>query len=163
MRKDVECTFGILKGRFRILKSGIRLHGVDVADNIWMIYCALHNMLLEKDGLTVNWDGEMGLFDYNEDSEQISFAMRRLKNSSLRKNYDSSGMGPVPIDEANCDEEEVGESYVVDDTPIINDVSTNGINDVHLSTRDFFRTKLVEHFDIQFKKNSVKWPCISNN
>ena len=26
LRKDVECTFGILKGRWRILKSGIRLH-----------------------------------------------------------------------------------------------------------------------------------------
>ncbi len=26
MRKDVECTFGILKGRWRILKSGVRLH-----------------------------------------------------------------------------------------------------------------------------------------
>ena len=46
MRKDVECTFGILKGRWRILKSGIRLHGVDVADNIWMTCCALHNLLL---------------------------------------------------------------------------------------------------------------------
>ncbi len=28
LRKDVECTFGILKGRWRILKTGIRLHGV---------------------------------------------------------------------------------------------------------------------------------------
>ena len=36
MRKDVECMFGILKGRFRILKAGIRLHGVPVADDIWM-------------------------------------------------------------------------------------------------------------------------------
>jgi hypothetical protein len=34
MRKDVECTFGILKGRWRILKTGIRLHGVEAADKI---------------------------------------------------------------------------------------------------------------------------------
>jgi hypothetical protein len=32
MRKDVECTFGILKGRWRILKSGIRIEGVDAVD-----------------------------------------------------------------------------------------------------------------------------------
>ena len=136
---------------------------MDAADNIWMTCCALHNMLLDKDGLTVNWDGDMGLFDYDEDSEQVPFSTRRLNNPFLRRNYDSSSMGPAPIDEADCDEEVVGESCVVDDTPIINNVSTDGINDVHLLTNDFFRTKLVEHFDIQFKRNNVKWPCISNN
>jgi hypothetical protein len=35
MRKDVECTFGILKGGWRILKSGVRLHGVDAVDSVW--------------------------------------------------------------------------------------------------------------------------------
>ena len=35
IRKDVECTFGILKGRFRILKAGMILHGVDVVNDIW--------------------------------------------------------------------------------------------------------------------------------
>ena len=35
MRKDVECTFGIMKGRFRILKVGIRLHSVKAENNIW--------------------------------------------------------------------------------------------------------------------------------
>jgi hypothetical protein len=35
MRKDVECTFGILKGRWRILKSGVQLHGVDAVDSVW--------------------------------------------------------------------------------------------------------------------------------
>ena len=35
MRKDVECTFGILKGRWRILKAGVRIHGVEQVDQIW--------------------------------------------------------------------------------------------------------------------------------
>ena len=38
MRKDVECTFGILKGRWRILKAGVRLHGVDSCDKIWKLF-----------------------------------------------------------------------------------------------------------------------------
>ena len=50
MRKDVECTFGILKGRWRILKTGIRVHNTKVCDNIWLTCCALHNMLLDVDG-----------------------------------------------------------------------------------------------------------------
>jgi hypothetical protein len=50
MRKDVECTFGIMKGRWRILKTGIRIQGLDNIDHIWKTCCALHNWLLEVDG-----------------------------------------------------------------------------------------------------------------
>ena len=50
--------FGIMKGRWRILKTGIRLEGVDSVDNIWLTYCALHNWLLEIDVLDDNWNGE---------------------------------------------------------------------------------------------------------
>merc|ERR1712197_335341 len=39
MRKDVECTFGILKGRFSILKTGIKLHGFELTDQIWLTCC----------------------------------------------------------------------------------------------------------------------------
>lgn len=52
MRKDVERTYGILKGKWRILKNGICLHRVDVVDHIWKTCCALHNMLLHVDGYT---------------------------------------------------------------------------------------------------------------
>ena len=34
MRKDIECTFGILKGRWQILKSGVRISGVHKIDKI---------------------------------------------------------------------------------------------------------------------------------
>ena len=57
MQKDVECAFGILKGRFRILKAGVRLHSVRSVDMAWLTCCALHNMLLEVDRLDVPWDG----------------------------------------------------------------------------------------------------------
>jgi hypothetical protein len=68
MRKDFECTFGILKGRFWILKTGVQVHGVEATDKIWLICCALHNFLLETNGLhkegingvPSNWEGELG-------------------------------------------------------------------------------------------------------
>jgi hypothetical protein len=50
LQKDVECMFGILKGRWRILNTGICLHTTEIVDNIWMTCFALHNMLLNVDG-----------------------------------------------------------------------------------------------------------------
>jgi len=55
LRKDVECTFGILKGRWHILKSGTRLQGVKVSNKIWKTCCALHNWLLEVDVMDDDW------------------------------------------------------------------------------------------------------------
>jgi hypothetical protein len=69
MRKDVECTFGILKGHFHVLKTGIHLHGTVNAEKIWCPCCALHNWLLEVDGLDAKW-GESG--NYDEDKTHIA-------------------------------------------------------------------------------------------
>ena len=102
MRKDVECTFGILKGRWRILKSGIRLYNTEIADNIWLTCCALHNMLLDVDGLSKSWNNgvrsrwelERGEFG----AEDIPFAIHRLVDPTgteefrLRQ-YDRSRFG----------------------------------------------------------------------
>jgi hypothetical protein len=52
-------TFGILKGRWRILKTGVRLAGVHAADSIFMTCCALHNWLLFVDGLDACWEDGM--------------------------------------------------------------------------------------------------------
>jgi hypothetical protein len=61
VRKDVECTFGILKGRFRILKNGILLQTQQQIDNVFHTCCMLHNILLTVDGLddwesNINWN-----------------------------------------------------------------------------------------------------------
>jgi hypothetical protein len=57
--KDVECTFGILKRRWRTLKTGIRLHNTEVADGVCVTCCAVHNMLLDVDGLSKYWLGKL--------------------------------------------------------------------------------------------------------
>ena len=83
LRMDVECTFGILKGRWRVLKSGIRFHNNKVApNNIWLTCCALHTMLLDVDGLSKawknvvhsHWELESGKFG----NDYVPVAIRRL-------------------------------------------------------------------------------------
>lgn len=51
MRKDVECTSRISKDCWHILKTGVRLQGVDTVDKVWLTCCVLHNWLLNIDDL----------------------------------------------------------------------------------------------------------------
>lgn len=68
VRKDVECFFGVLKGRFRILKLPILYRNKDEIDNMFFCCCILHNMLHAMDGLDtfeagVEWAGADGDHD----------------------------------------------------------------------------------------------------
>ena len=56
MQKDVECVFDIMKGRFRVLQYGLRLRKIEHCDNLWLTCCALHNLLLNVDGLDKGWE-----------------------------------------------------------------------------------------------------------
>ena len=47
---------------------------------------------------------------------------------------------------------------------VLNETSRNVINDVHKLPMDLFRKKLIEHFDILFQQNKIKWPrCVLKN
>jgi hypothetical protein len=105
MRKNVECTFGILKGRWRTLKSGVRLHRVDAVEYVWLTCCVLHNWLLEVAGLTEEWvsdvqqskwDGELGCLDFKCMQVEVPNALARLSlnHDPHNHNYDSLGFGP---------------------------------------------------------------------
>eukprot|EP00804_Cyclotella_cryptica_P000426 CCRYP_020668-RA/>CCRYP_020668-RA protein AED:0.19 eAED:0.16 QI:0/-1/0/1/-1/1/1/0/308 len=156
MRKDVECTFGILKGRWRILKSGIRLHGTDTVDCIWLTCCALHNMLLEVDGLdqpwdgviapTSTWEGELG--DLN--TEDVPLALRRLLSPAVVRNYDTSSMGL-----ATCSQEDSALENIINET---NEQLDTPVRQVHLLSMPFFRSRLVDHFDILWRRGQLVWP-----
>ena len=68
MQKDIECAFGILKGRFRILKYGMRFHKVEHCDMLFKTLCALHNLLIKEDRLDTNWMG----FEESLQEDQVS-------------------------------------------------------------------------------------------
>lgn len=151
MRKDVECTFGILKGRWRILKTGIRQHTKEDVDNIWFTCCALHNMLLDVDGLGKSWengvagyyDGQGGYHDYLDVQNNLAPEIfRRLHQSGNNpRQYDSSYRvnNAAPVDR------------------VIREV--NGPNSIRLFSREQFRQKLVEHFDYRFSVlKDIVWP-----
>ena len=80
----------------------MRLHGIEATDQVWMTCCALHNMLLDSDGLSGEWDhnvpsdweGELGDHNSSIVFDTLTFAGRLLAvtDSELRR-YDSSAMG----------------------------------------------------------------------
>lgn len=68
VRKDVECFFGILKGRFRILKLPLQYREHVNIDDMFMSCCILHNIIHAWDNRSewecdVDWQGEYGRLD----------------------------------------------------------------------------------------------------
>ena len=55
-RKYVECTPCILKGHWRLLKTGVHLHSTETIDLVQLTYCVFHIMLLEINGRDQSWD-----------------------------------------------------------------------------------------------------------
>jgi hypothetical protein len=112
-RKNGECTFGILKGRWRILvKTGIRLNRVECADKTFLTCRALHNWLLETDRLSTSWNNGIPTIDsewdgplgehHPEDNCIIPQAICNIHNPVAMRTFDLSGMGPgSDIDEAD--------------------------------------------------------------
>ena len=176
MRKDVECTFGIMKGRFRILKAGVRVHGVEAVDRIWRTCCALHNYLLEKDGLDERWeDGALSIWETEEfgGNEQAvfdrSFAIERLMNPQEYVRFDSSGMGTGTDVAQDLNDEETDISPLQHNSGKVYgrwETDSDGFRVVRELDWSYFRQRLIEHFHIMFTWNQVKWPKrnrVSNN
>ena len=74
VRKDIECFFGRLKARFRILKTPITFHKKSNIDDLFFTCVGLQNMLLDWDievGVRTSWEvePEFGLFQNEEDGD----------------------------------------------------------------------------------------------
>jgi hypothetical protein len=82
VRKDIECTFGILKGRFRILKVPCLLKSKEEVDNLFFNCCALHNEIMRDTHLNklwearINWDQEAGHHDICDIDKKLFIKQR---------------------------------------------------------------------------------------
>ena len=139
MRKDVECTFGILKGRFAILRHGIRTESIATCDKLWLTCCAIHNKLLFIDGLHENWEtGAKSYYEEEGNTEvRVPFAVNRLN----RHENEDDIVETTPTTIGQFDK------YTVDGKRIVSKMPLK-----------LFQERLVHHFDIRFKKNDIQWP-----
>ena len=138
MRKDVEFTFGILKGRFTILRYGLRFARIEQCDQLWLTCCALHNMLLFEDGLDKNWENGVASDWERFDSESsknsvIPFAISKLNRHFIDKSVEVQPEEPSGDLDHNFNKYTVGN---VSKMPLL-----------------LFQKCLVNHFDIRFKQN----------
>jgi hypothetical protein len=170
LRKDEKCTFGILKVRWQILKCGIPIHGTDCPDQEFLTCCALHNQLLDIDGLDERWkqgvqsiwstaydndDGETD--DMEEDSSLKSEiasvlpdAILRLQNPAAERRYGVSNY--ERMDQA---EDTPAPAVRIDSTTPGADDGNDGIVEVQKLSLNDFRHRLVVHFSIALERNEV--------
>ena len=142
-RKDVECCFGILKGRFRFLRQGILLQTQAKIDTAFFTCCILHNMILAADGLDKRWEDNVewdvlnpqpgnsdeGFDEVETPNQSISNQERRILERVAQ--YESA----IEIEhEGNEVDEEV-------------DVDFEGK-----------RMKLINHFKKAYDRGLVHWP-----
>jgi hypothetical protein len=100
VRKDVECVFGILKGRFRCLKLPLFYQEKAAIGSIFFTCCILHNILLNVDGYdvrreqNVNWQGQAGQHA-GEDMTIFKRHLQRVKNIVDCTDYSLQGINAV--------------------------------------------------------------------
>ena len=135
MRKDVECTFGIMKKRFSILDKGIDIKRIEEADQVVLTCCALHNLLLKIDERDGAWEGGVAM---DSDNDNSNFAMNRLHNSGNSEDNHNNSEG----NQTNDSYEYASDSFTI-------------VKNMHQA---IFKQRLVEHLDILFHKNKIIWP-----
>ena len=152
MRKDVECVFGIMKGRFCILRYGLRFHSLAACDKMWLTCCSLHNMLLEVDGLDKNWENGV-----RSDWERMhSNSIRNLPFAIQRLNRHIESQSDESETETLEEQDEIDESMTT--SQLCKKYTVGGKRLVSKMPLKLFKKCLVDNFDIRFKDNDIVWP-----
>ena len=142
VRKDVECSFGILKKRFQFLKSAITWHRKSDIDNAVFSCVILHNMLHEFDGYDERW--EAGIENtHNDEEEQICLdSIRRRCVRAIENNDDYSSIGYL--------------LHNMNNISFANNLDTE--DTVEISTEhEILQNKLVRHLNMQYLNGTLRW------
>ena len=94
------------------------------------------------------WEGELG----NLEPEDLPLALWRALSPSEIRAYDTSALG---LDRSS---EGQDEEVVEDGAEHGSEDGAEGVRVVRKLSLKYFRSKLVEHFDILWSRNQVVWP-----
>ena len=136
-RKDVECTFGQLKNRFRILKRPIEMESVHDINLLFKACCVLHNMILIYDHRDIlHWEGGINWELLEPDGDE-----------------------PDILDEGNYFQPIVEVDAIVH-PPLPQFVVTLGQGMTFNPTLDHqsFMNLLCKSFQIQYEMGLISWP-----
>jgi len=149
-RTPMEPMVGIAtKGRgMHFWHSG----GVEVADNIFKTCCALHNWLLEIDGLDGEWDGVNGQHEVTDVLRHAPAALQHLYVNPALMDLSGMGHGNDVENGVMPSNGQVLEGVMNDDDP------PETVRVVRNLSLNYFRRKLIEHFDILFQRKELVWP-----
>ena len=139
VRKDVERTFGILKGRFEILRTQSRVHKVECMDNVWMTCCALHNIIHD-------FDSTMNEADLNNQDDSIEDDHIDFFNALQVQQQQSINGLVVDIDPFAL--------LIPNDTTYPNGCDVIPLNKLQL---DVFKSRLVKHYAICKQLGQSQW------
>jgi Plant transposon protein len=141
IRKDVECSFGILKKRFQFLKNAITWHRKSDIDNAVFSCVTLHNMLHEFDGYDVRWELEIEN-THNDTEEQICLnKIRRRVVRALENKDDNSCIGHMIHNMNN-----ISFANAIDNVAV--EISTE---------HELLQNKLIRHLNMQYLNGTLRW------
>lgn len=137
VRKDVECTFGVIKTRFRYLWNGVHYHSAYTVEWAFKTACILHNLILAYDGRSLEqWeDVDWATLDPNGIEPEDEDVTPLVNADDIAEEEVEEEQDPVPT----LDVPRIGRSFGV-----------NNYFDV--------REALCSHFAQAFIRGNVCWP-----
>ena len=147
----MECCFGALKKRWRILKTGVRQSEIANADKVFKTCCSSHNMILIENGDDAEWDEGIEAFNdfriFSEERMNPSSDMSRRAGEVEYSNISFEQYNEEDEDDYNANVE----NYVIPEPG-------EGPRIVRRLSQEYFVSKLMEHFNICFSQRLIKWP-----
>lgn len=155
VRKDIECTFGILKVRFRLFLHALLFHKFEDINNAWKAAIILHNMLITYDGRdlaewekNLNWSYIDPNFDTLQEEEMDANYMQEMDDY-----FEAQSSRAIRLEAGARRNMTRRLEMTVDTTPF--GFTFDSRNVFHQYEK---RKQLVRHFNFNFKLGLVKWP-----
>ena len=152
VRKDIECTFGLIKMRFRLFLSQIQFHKFKDIEYAWKAAVMLHNLLITYDGNDLSeWERNLDWSSIDPDLQDGVF-----ENAMLVNDY---------IDEVHAGHISKTDWALVQHMKrqtgaIVKSTTPTGRDFKAANSGEYWgrKTALVTNFNALFKIGLVKWP-----